>query len=1427
MEPGPEQPPPLQQQREIDGTSPRRSSIEKQPVVACPAAFERLPDEIIEQILRLTDPNSFASLVLLNSKWRSVSQQADLYAHQLAKCPSYSASYSGRLIAAGEDRLAELRRLFSREVKRNLFDAYLRPSLTHIKLVSNSISSSSCPGGDGMQFHPSPKGHHLLAYNSSRIYVIDARAPDITVKRELKILRRPAATCIMDDGSVLAVLLTEMQVDLYDLTVSPPKRTQSIILDHSPRAIALSPCGSVIAAAYEGGIEVSSLHPGALSTDRRSVKCDAVDTLAFSFDGTQILGTTVHTAQPNTVILTAPYYDPGSHMEGDSISALWTTSILFPNTSRDCSHAVLLQDSSCEEACWTFAYDRSFETFRAVRIDDLRNGTTYFTGPVPTQATQGRLLPCTLPAASYHGDIVAAGFQGNEIWIYGVPQDLDAVPDPSGTAEGTPSSASGLNRRGSVPSARPTSRVQEQSDSRVPQWQLLCDKLRNSFIGGYKVAELNGASMVKWVAGFGGSSLKERLVVAAGGVMPPKLVTEEDGMDFVDGGRLTLVDFDYGAEGGHVTEITIEVGTKEPEVLEEETRDIEVEVAIVRRRTVAQRRGNQSSVMRAATTAARLPPVPLPPMPMPPPSQVNDADDPLVPRRVGVLPYVSDSRPSIQDDSGADAGSAPDEGDTESVIEEQEALDAPYSHASPRSGMTLRRAATAAAVNRLLHPPAAAAGQVQYRRADGRAEHPHESDADNWVPPPPPYQKEDPEDLPSFMRHNVAPISADAPPVPPLPPMPNQSIQIAQTQQHHPPHARPHLLAPNPPQVARSQTVHNPQHMIAPPSRQPMSPTLSSYNTFHATTSGHRREGSGSTVSQPHTIHTPRPAPSPMGHNDDDDIYDVSPPGTPPLSRRSNLLRPSSGSSYATRPSADLNSSPTPSSQPSAPVPTPSPVVSTLGQDTPTTPAPVFTPSTVESTPTQRQRGPPVLDLHIPSATFSPATIWNTPRSAVRPPSGGIRMLKNSQTWPKQAGHDGPQPAAAPGTDHPQSAPATGHPQSAPAIEFSVGQAIAEASPPIPKPDGSPDTNVSTGQQNTASTQRFQVPRVPVGSRDPTRRVSVQQQQQQLQQQPRASQIPQPQHHRPLSVQHLQQPQYQPQYPRPQSQQQQYQQQQQQQYYQQQSQHPQSQQVGVYMPQQQQQQQELPSHAQQQGSSHVAVQHPLQQNPINTQSPALHQPRPQRLPSISTSAAEPDMPLIISTPGGISGAFDPPGQPTSDRAETPIVAPVPRHPRAVAGSSGPNRPTVERLEGIYSSASSSGYAAAGAQGNLQPLGLGLTMGPPSGLAPPPPPSNDGSRAHSLNRKQSRAERSAAKNMADAKRRGWRRSKSKRLTRRGKDNNNANSDETASTAAWTEITAPASMPSGVSGPGFTADATAAGYQVRPGSRASRDKKCVVM
>ena len=577
----------------------------------------------------------------------------------------------------------------------------------------------------------------MLAYSSSRIHVLDVTWPEVVVKRELKILRRPASTTITDDGLTLAVLATDLQVDLYDLSGDRAKHTRVVSLDHAPRTIALSPNGSVLAAAYDSGIEVSSLDPDCISTERRAVKCYAVDSLSFSRDGTQLLGSTIQSRNPSTVVLTAPYHNPGSALLEESISAMWTASILFPNGSRDCSHAVLLPSPSDVEASWTFTYDRVFETFRAVRIDDLRNGTTYFTGPM---ADLGTLLPSTLPAASEAGHLVTAGFQ-EAIWLYGIPEDLEAIPINNGVNSNTesevstPSSPSG--RTNSAPWEYSSPRARE-STSRTPQWQLPCDKSRNTFVEGRKITSLVGVSAMSWVSDNSISFHKERLVAVAPGVSFQSAESEDDGMSPTDGGRISILDFDYSTNDGKRTFITVEVGNKEPDVLEEEQRDIATEVALVRRRTVAQRRGAHSDMTRSATTLAR--PVRAEPSPMPPLPTMTTVIDLMS------LPPLGTGRPS--------QAITTDQSET-ALIDEDEAFDAPYSQTSPRSGTTLRRAATAAATNRRLHPRAIAQDHIEYRRADGREEHPHESDADNWVPPPPPYTKETLPPLPDHIQRSI------------------------------------------------------------------------------------------------------------------------------------------------------------------------------------------------------------------------------------------------------------------------------------------------------------------------------------------------------------------------------------------------------------------------------------------------------------------------------------------------------------------------------------------------------------------------------------------------------------------------------------------------------------------------------------------------
>ncbi|KAH0557119.1 hypothetical protein GP486_005089 [Trichoglossum hirsutum] len=716
------------------------------------SAFEKLPTEIIEQILYLADPNSFASLVLLNSDWHRASQSPHLYAHQLSRYHSSAPSNTHADEQPHEGDLPRLRRQFGLEMKRNLFESYLRPKETVIKLIlTSAVSSAAFPGGEAFHFSFSPGGRLILAHSSSRIVILDVSSADVSVKREFKVLRRPVSVAILDDGSILAVLSTDLQVNLYDLTGPRAQHLRSISLDDSPRTIALSPKGSVLAAAYDGGIEVYSLAPLALSTNRRAVKCDAVDSLSFSPDGTLLLGTTLHSPNPNTVVLSAPFYSDGGHdvPVSELLSQMWTTQILFPNSSRDCSHATLLPCAAEGEVSWTFTHDRVFETFRAVRVDDLRNGTTYFTGPTATEAAI-KSLPSTLPAAADKGDLVAAGFDG-EVWLYGVPADLDSASDLSqlngitnDSGMGVPSSstngASGVPASATIfPSPpQPTVIGTDTGHSRPPQWQVLCDKFRNVFVKGRQVATVDGLSALRWVARSSNdkswrSCTGERLVAVAPGGVDEGSDDGEDGIMPVDGGRVVILDFEQGIRNGGKHTLTIEVGENEAELLREETRDLEAEVAIFRRRTVAKRRGGlgsrpdlEGSATAAATSSS---------------SRRNPASRPGS-TYTGQIPSLLLPPTNASSDSALRTSVSFDavDDDLASFEEVQEALDLPYSHTDPRSRTSLQRAATAVAANRLHNPSRTTEpGQAAHPRADGRRDPPHESDADNWVPPPPPY----------------------------------------------------------------------------------------------------------------------------------------------------------------------------------------------------------------------------------------------------------------------------------------------------------------------------------------------------------------------------------------------------------------------------------------------------------------------------------------------------------------------------------------------------------------------------------------------------------------------------------------------------------------------------------------------------------------
>ncbi|KAK6496954.1 hypothetical protein TWF481_001934 [Arthrobotrys musiformis] len=567
----------------------------------------------------------------------------------------------------------------------------LRPETTEIQLICRSLSSAAAvPGGEVFKYEFSPKGTHLVAISSSRMVVIDTATPSkelpVTIKRELKILRRPISAAILDNGSIMAVLSTEHKVNIYNLEGKKIKRVKSLDLDNAPRAIALAPDGTVLAVAYDGGVEVISLAPG--FDQKRAVKCDLVDALCFSLDGTVLIGSTLNSGSPATVVISAPYFSDVMAAT-ESLVQMWTTQILFPTTSRDISHATLLTHHG-DNSSWTFTYDKAFAAFRAVRVDDLRNGHTYFSTP-----NTSPLPPTMLPAPSADGRVVASGFSTNSVWIYGIPSDLENPVES--TAE-----SSGSNSRNSL-----------MIGATFVPWQHSVERSRNNFVQGKFVGDVPGLVGLK----FSMTSKGERLIAVAAGIQSEEH-HEGPEPEILEGGRVILYNFSRSPSKGERDIISVDVGdgsNVELEQLEEQQNDIEAEVNIVRRRTVAQRQ--RLSIIGSA------PPVP------------------SLPSAVSLTAHANSSSTSIATTptisrQGTDVSHTEEE--DEEGVSLSEAIEWSYSHTDTRSHTILQRAATAARANAERTPrrrPDATPGPnfavTNYRLLGLREE--------EWVEPPPPY----------------------------------------------------------------------------------------------------------------------------------------------------------------------------------------------------------------------------------------------------------------------------------------------------------------------------------------------------------------------------------------------------------------------------------------------------------------------------------------------------------------------------------------------------------------------------------------------------------------------------------------------------------------------------------------------------------------
>ncbi|OAP65024.1 hypothetical protein AYL99_00996 [Fonsecaea erecta] len=668
-------------------------------------AFHNLPIQVLERILWTVDANSFASLALLNKNWYRAAQNRELYAHHLSRCPSYALSNT---VITGPFRKFDLYRLktkFAAEVRRNLFEAYLRPRQTLINLISvNASSSAALPGAEAFRFSFSPNGQTILAISSSRIYVIDAVTDPINVRHELKTMRRPLAASVTDDGTTLAVLSSKHQANVYHLTRDGVKHVQVLVMDNPPRTIALAPEGTVLAAAYEGGVEVFSLAPNALSTDRRAVRSEGVDILSFSGDGSMLVGSTQSLEEPSAVVITAPFYTENDLSPKEVHSRMWTTQILFPQISSICSHAELLQGHTEGDANWLFAYDHTLMSYRAVRTDDTRTGVAYFLNP----ATSRRFslpAPSTAPTATVCGTLVAAGFAGSGLWIYGVPEKLDVSPDMGSVVE-----RHEQRLQGRMPLTSATGHLEplmayspsisgSSEDIEDDSLAAKVDWRESLFVKCERIKTLDGATAAKWVercedrpCSFTGKRL---VVVAPGGVDQFMEELGDESMP-VDGSRLSILDFDYSPSHGADRELTIEVGEKEPELLIERMGDMDIEVAMERRRTVRERArgGLRGGLGRSVTTASATP--------------------------GSRLRSVSQASSAL---------------DVDAQIALANATPAP----SQLAPSNLHRSATAAGFSTARFPPRPPLAQQQDAAANALYHRPPGQQSDGWESPPPPY----------------------------------------------------------------------------------------------------------------------------------------------------------------------------------------------------------------------------------------------------------------------------------------------------------------------------------------------------------------------------------------------------------------------------------------------------------------------------------------------------------------------------------------------------------------------------------------------------------------------------------------------------------------------------------------------------------------
>ncbi|USP76209.1 hypothetical protein yc1106_03483 [Curvularia clavata] len=584
---------------------------------------------------------------------------------------------------------------------------YAHPTISLLELVSNTASSSALP--DSFDVNVSRKGGFVAVYSASNLFLIKTLELPRLWARTLQVKRKPVAIDITEDGFLLAVLSRPSQVDLYEIHGEGNdqiKKRRTIMLVHEAGSVVVSPDARILITGNKFGIEVIAIGPEVPETLRRTLSGPAGDALEFSDDGRTLLITGYARKSDGSALFVLPgLYDGPLTEEGEPIpqppEAAWTGSVLFPETARIARQATLLPDADTGTFNELFAFNSEEDSWGIYDIACQRFTQRKMFLPDHQRWTRSEFVDDAMPAVSPNADLAAVALR-----IQGTTNIWIYK----------------------VPGWDYNPAEKEKLDT--PIQPCYCIPIPSDH-----AAMMQEICVLRWVRL--NANVQRLVAVGNSSIVPNE--NEVPGAPLGSKGVLVVLDFDKTKPLGYTPPTPLKTEYDlDPlcpgEMLPEGLIDFDREVELVRTRTIAQRRAQD----RSGSTSRRN-------------------------SRIG-------SRPVHRSQTNRNAprpAMASDDAEELTPEEAQAMFEVPYDNQQPRSQTSLARAATVAAVSpaNRRHLRALPFRPLEYRRADGHRELPHESDADNWVPPPPAYTAT------AAAAESVSLSHPDAPPVPAVPSM--------------------------------------------------------------------------------------------------------------------------------------------------------------------------------------------------------------------------------------------------------------------------------------------------------------------------------------------------------------------------------------------------------------------------------------------------------------------------------------------------------------------------------------------------------------------------------------------------------------------------------------------------------------------------------